>query len=177
MSEKSLFFRKWGKISKPIFVLLCALLLLSFSVLEQSAYSENLYNYREISPEFDALKAKVVDFCSLSVSKQKQEEFFQFLLIMEEEGFVKLLTAFVAEKRICNCLLDIRKSNPYISFNDWGDWNNQALTYTLPPGAGWSAPGPTEMSAIIPVRNPVNSSAAALGSGASLPGSNVPVFK
>ena len=175
MREDSLFFGKSGKVSKPIFVLLCAFLLLGFSVLERSAYSESLYNYGETSPEFDALKEKMVDFCSLPMSEQKREGFYQSLLTMKEEGFARLLNAFVAEKGIYRCLLNIRKPNPYISFNNWGDWNNQALTYTPPPGAGWSAPAPVERIAIVPVRNPANPQAA-LGPGASLPGPDAPVF-
>ena len=139
--------------------------LVGFSVWVQIAYSET-FGYSEVSPEFEALKKRVFDLCSLSASERGKDPFYESLLEMEEEDFVRLLELFAGDSEIYQCLLDIRQLDPYLSSKDWGDWNEQVLTYTPPFRDAWAAGLPVEWPVILPVRNP----GLLIGSGATLPG-------
>ena len=97
--------------------------------------------YGGASPEFEVLKKKITDLFSLPASELEKDPFYQSLLQMEEEDFEKLLELFAGDPEIYQFLLSIRELDPYLTSNDWGDWNEQVLTYTLPPGpppGGWT---------------------------------------
>ena len=110
-----------------------SLFLFGFSALVHTPCSD-AHVYEEASPEFEILKKKIEDLFSMPASEREKEPFYQSLLQMEEEDFDKLLELFAGDSGIYQFLLNIRELDPYLTSDDWGDWNEQVLTYTLPPG-------------------------------------------
>jgi len=179
-------FMKYNKIRVGKLVLMVSIVsfLLGFSAWVRTPCSEASV-YEEASPEFEVLKKKIEDLFSMPASEREKDPFYQSLLQMEEEDFEKLLELFAGDTEIYQFLLNTRELDPYLSSNDWGDWNEQVLTYTPPPGpppggrmqpAGW-------WNAALPMESPARSAGLlpdvytimTVGPGATLPGPGAPV--
>lgn len=139
--------------------------------------------YKEASPEFEVLKKKMTNMFSLPESERKKEPLYQSLLQIEEEDFEKLLELFAGDTEIYQFLLNARELDPYLPSNNWGDWNEQVLTYTPPPGPPpggrtWSASWrDTAQLMETPVRTlPDLYTIMAAGPGATLPSLGTPVM-
>ena len=168
------------RVGKLVLIVCIVSFLFGFSAWVRTPCSEAL-DYGEASPEFEVLKKKMADLFSMPASEREKEPFYQLLLQMEEEDFEKLLELFAGDPEIYQFLLNKRELDPYLTSNDWGDWNEQVLTYTPPPGpppggrmqpAGWwTMESPARSAGLLPDVYTIVTA----GPGATLPGPGAPV--
>ena len=186
------------RVGKLVLMVSIGSFLFGFSALVHTPCSEASV-YEEASPEFEVLKKKMTDLFSMPASEQEKDPFYQSLLQMEEEDFEKLLELFAGDTEIYQFLLNTRELDPYLTSNNWGDWNEQVLTYTPPPGpppggrtwsASWRDAAPlmetpvrtlpdlyTIMAAGPGATLPPLGTPVMYGMGATLPSSNAPVMQ
>ena len=186
------------RVGKLVLMVSIGSFLFGFSALVHTPCSEASV-YEEASPEFEVLKKKMTDLFSMPASEQEKDPFYQSLLQMEEEEFEKLLELFAGDTEIYQFLLNTRELDPYLTSNNWGDWNEQVLTYTPPPGpppggriwsASWRDAAPlmktpvrtlpdlyTIMAAGPGATLPPLGTPVMYGMGATLPSSNAPVMQ
>ena len=101
--------------------------------------------------ELQQIESRVSALCSMPKEAQMKDPFYQTLMNMKEKDYSRILKRF-EDSDLSKCLLGIRETSPFITSNEWGDWEDQALAFSPPPG-GFHAPGASKKIPLVPDRN------------------------
>lgn len=134
---------------RPVFAFLIACSIVCLSPVSQAVCGEN--SFKAGLFELEKIKSQVARLCSMPQEEQANDLFYQSLMNMKEKDYDRVLKRFEGST-LYRCLLGIREYSPYIASDEWGDWADQTLAFSPPPG-GFHAARPGKKMPLVPERN------------------------
>ena len=129
------------------FLITCSIICLS--LVSRAVCGEN--SFKDGQFELKKIESQVARLCSMPQEEQHNDSFYQSLINMKEKDYDRVLKRF-EDSTFYRCLLGIREYSPYIASDEWGDWADQALAFSPPPG-GFHAARPGKKIPLVPERN------------------------